>query len=228
MDSLAAAHPRLQGRFRVDWKQGEIHSEGELLVSWRVSVEDAKIRLHTQAKYTTLSQDAMPAGLRRLHFGHDGEEGSEAHKGKGKSQGKGKKKSQRFDLPLEPTAFHREPAVFRNALGSLQLARYPFTVTVKKMREEQGREDEERSKRTSDGADSEAKRRAPTPDRQTYSAAGQIQDPWMQASSLPRAPHQSASPSRQASASSAAAPSHPQAAQPASQCSEWPSGTISA
>ena len=185
MDALSSTHPSMQGKFRVEWRTGELYNNNDLVLTWQVSIEEAKIRMRTQRRYMALLQDAMAPGLRRLNFGFD-----ESDTGKGKSKGKGKRPKGRFEIPVDPRGFAREPEVFRNRLGNLQLARYPFTVTIKELKAEDDtmqtdHEGASASKRQSElPMAGESKRRTPTPtpDRRYHdTGAGQIPDPWSQA-----------------------------------------------
>ena len=243
IEAVAHHFPGTQGRFKIDWKQGEVMHDGELIISWQVSVEDAKIKMLAKARYADIIHEAMAAGLRRLNFGYNAAESTAPEKGKGQGKsGKGKKKSHRYDIPVPTSSFTREPETYRNALGSLQLARFPFTVTVKSMRERKkdAEEREERqhrrrsdstsSKRTSNADDSKAKRRAPTPDRNqapAYVPSSQpAVDPWARASSLSRQGLPTSPPAMPSAATAAAAAAGNSGS--SSQRGDWPSGTIQA
>ena len=119
----------------------------------------------------------MDAGLERLQFGAYGEEGdgSQPMDGKGKAKGRGKgkaKTSGRYLQPTERGAFKHAPPACRPALGSLVLAEYPFTVSIKEMKDEHlteagvGHQSLAHKKRHNDsGAAASQAKRTPTPER---------------------------------------------------------------
>ena len=135
MDILCEHHPHMAGHFKPDWRKGELFWQGEMIVAWQINVEDAKVNMQAKREYADLIAEGMTAGLSLLNFGYE-DPAAPPRKGKDKGKGssKGKKKS-RYDLPILQEAFKREPEIYRNQLGNLQLAKYPFTVSIKTLRD---------------------------------------------------------------------------------------------
>ena len=196
MECVSKQFPELRNNFRPSWKDGNLWStDGQLLGIWRIDVQQAKVRIHLQERFVQGAREGMDGGLARLQFGAYDEETYAARSssdGKGKTKGKGKgKPSGRHLQPVERGCFKNAPPECRTALGSLVLSEYPFTVSVRSLKEEHyievGVEQPVRApkKRTNEEEhDMQRPKRTPTPERASGSyagAMGPVQDPWAQA-----------------------------------------------
>ena len=223
MDILSAEVPNMQGAFKPDWRQGKLYHWDSLLACWSTDVEHAKIKIQIKPEYVDVIDRNMKTGLRRLRFGKELEtdEQSGGHKGRGKGgkSSKGKAKLSNA-VPVDESAFRREPDFYRDRLGNLQLAQYPFEVAIKPLKEDRARDHDRQPahpqqrtpsvKRQSEPRDGngEPKRRSNTPRRGPYSGTvGVGQDPWAAAANLAQ---QAASAAAAAAASQPSSGSHEQ------------------
>ena len=139
----------------------------------------------------------MDSGLSRLQFGAADEDSLPTkagdQKGKGKHKGKGRGKTPtRYLQPVEKGCFKHSPPEVRSQLGSLVLSKYPFTVSVRSIKEEHYIEagapppQREPKKRSTDGDGDARAKRTPTPDRGAPHGRGSVPsagpvpvpDPW--------------------------------------------------
>ena len=197
MECVSREFPHLRNGFRPAWKDGNLWgADGALLGIWRIDIQHAKIRIHLPDHLLPCVREGMDRGLARLQFGAYEEEGGAAHKdgdhkGKSKTKGKGRGKAPARHLhPVERGGFKHAPPEVRSSLGSLVLAEYPFTVSIRGLREEHYievgaqppvREDK---KRSTDAAEASQAKRTPTPDRgasrdqRRYMEQARRLDPW--------------------------------------------------
>ena len=190
--TIISRHDRsLQNSFVIDWKAGTIHStvggRSTLVAEWHTNVEKGRIRIAVLAAYHKQVAEGMDEEINRLQFGFLDDKDDDANP-KGKSKGKSKSKlakGPRQPVPVDPSAFRKAPPVLRDALGNLTFGRFPFTIAVRKLVPDEGK-DAVQGKRLSEGLSSQqAKRRTPTPDRGGGGYIGQVPvvDPWAQARS---------------------------------------------
>ena len=167
MECASREFPHLRSGFRPAWKDGNLWgADGTLLGIWRVDIQHAKVRIHLPDHLLPCAREGMDRGLARLQFGAYEEEGVAAtkdgdHKGKGKTKGKGRGKAPGRHLhPVERGCFKHAPPEVRSSLGSLVLSEYPFTVSIRGLREEHYievgaqppvREDKKRSTEAAEG-----------------------------------------------------------------------------
>ena len=231
MESLTSISPQLQGALRPDWRKGEVWSTmGALELLWEVNVEQACIRAYVDEPRVPEVAAQMEAGIKRLTFGWEGEAeaaGSGKGGGKGSKGGKGKKSSKskhKATMPVASSCFKHEAAVVKDKLGSLHLAKYPFEIKVRALKEEQKAErgvptqrrpasanEEQRPqrahsqsiKRRSESREQANKRRSQSPRRYLQREDG-LGDPWMRASQMHT--QHAANPQAAAASSAAAVP----------------------
>ena len=151
MEALSHLDPQLQGALRPDWKKGEVWtSAGSLLVLWEVNIEHAYIKVFVLEPQIQAVEARMDSGIKRLIFGMTEDAEDQDAKGKGGKDGKdgkggggngskkgGKSSKLKATIPVSATAFRHEPSVVRDRLGSLHMAKYPFEIKIRAIKEQQ-------------------------------------------------------------------------------------------
>ena len=190
MELITSQRRSMEKKFRPQWREGKIFnddfSKTEPALEWTVNVQAAKLRVWVAPEFYEAVENGMQIGLNRLQFGHTAAQASGVapeHGGPTKGKGKAGKGKQRFQLPLDKAAWRNlGDRDQREGLNNLSFARYPFSVTVKKM-ENRNTEPEEAEdvkmeqtaqKRYAEDEPASNKRRSPTPGRSEKATP----DPW--------------------------------------------------
>ena len=138
METLTRQNGQFRGHFQPDWRQGNLWTTAfgpsEVIATWVVDIEAATIRVNIKEEYVQAVEREMTSGLQRLNFGRDEQQEVEATKGR---NSKGKGKGRKPNMPVEAESFKKEPAVYKDRLGALHLARFPFQVKVRTLQSQQ-------------------------------------------------------------------------------------------